>query len=215
MFRRRTALPVSAAAALLAAAPLLTACGTDAHPGAAAVVDGQRITVAQLQSRVQDVRSAQEKSPQAAQLVENTGKLGPATLNGMIFDRVLERNAKDAGVTVSRSDVQKWRAAAERSAGGAERLKQMWLQQAIAPGEIDAVVRNQLLLDGIAKHIGADRGQPQGQQQLATELARTSRKMGIDVNPRYGKWDDGQVILGQTKEPWVKNVSGAAEQQQT
>ncbi|MFD7669133.1 SurA N-terminal domain-containing protein [Streptomyces sp. NPDC059788] len=214
MFRRRTALPVSAAAALLAAAPLLTACGADAHPGAAAVVDGQRITVSQLQSRVRDVRTAQEKSPQSAQLVENTGKLGPATLNGMIFDRVLERGAKDAGVTVSRREVQQWRAAAERSAGGAERLKEMWLQQAIAPGEIDAVVRNQLLLDGIAKRIGADRGQPQGQQRLAESLGETSRKMGIDVNPRYGKWDDAQVVLGEVKEPWVKNAT-AAEQQRT
>ncbi|MFH8346272.1 SurA N-terminal domain-containing protein [Streptomyces sp. NPDC018045] len=211
MFRRRTALPVSAAALL--AAPLLTACGTDAHPGAAAVVDGQRITVAQLQSRVRDVRTAQEKSPQAAQLVENTGKLGPATLNGMIFDRVLERGAKDAGVTVSRRDVQQWRAAAERSAGGADRLKEMWLQQAIAPGEIDAVVRNQLLLDGVAKSIGADRGQPQGQQRLAESLARTSKKMSIDVNPRYGKWDDQQVVLGETKEPWVRNAAGTERQE--
>ncbi|MEU4203422.1 SurA N-terminal domain-containing protein [Streptomyces sp. NPDC045470] len=212
MFRRRTALPVSAAAALLAA-PLLTACGTEAHPGAAAVVDGQRISVSQLQSRVRDVRAAQEKSPQAAQLVENTGKLSPATLNGMIFDRVLERGAKDAGVTVSRRDVQQWRAAAERSAGGADRLKEMWLQQAIAPGEIDAVVRNQLLLDGVAKSIGADRGQPRGQQRLAESLAETSRKMRIDVNPRYGKWDDSQVVLGGTKEPWVKDVTGAGPQQ--
>ncbi|OKH97696.1 hypothetical protein A6A06_31420 [Streptomyces sp. CB02923] len=213
MFRRRIALPVSAAAALLAA-PLLTACGTDAHPGAAAVVDGQRITVSQLQSRVRDVRTAQEKSPQAAQLVENTGKLGPATLNGMIFDRVLERGAKDAGVSVTRRDVQQWRAAAERSAGGADRLKEMWLQQAIAPGEIDAVVRNQLLLDGVAKSIGADRGQPQGQQRLAESLAGTSRKMAIDVNPRYGEWDDSQVVLGESKEPWVRSAAGT-EQQQT
>ncbi|MEV5597319.1 SurA N-terminal domain-containing protein [Streptomyces sp. NPDC052496] len=212
MFRRRSALPVSAAAALLAA-PLLTACGTDAHPGAAAVVDGQRITVSELQSRVRDVRTAQEKSPQAAQLVENTGKLGPATLNGMIFDRVLERGARDAGVTVSRRDVQQWRAAAERSAGGADRLKEMWLQQAIAPGEIDAVVRNQLLLDGVAKSLGADRGQPQGQQRLAESLAKTSKKMRIDVNPRYGTWDDSQVVLGGAKEPWVRNASGAGQQQ--
>ncbi|MFH9423766.1 SurA N-terminal domain-containing protein [Streptomyces sp. NPDC017529] len=213
MFRRRTALSVSAAAALLAAAPLLTACGTEAHPGAAAVVDGQRITVAQLQSRVRDVRAAQEKSPQAAQLVENTGKLGLATLNGMIFDRVLERGAKEAGVTVSRRDVQQWRAAAERSAGGADRLTEMWLQQAIAPGEIDTVVRNQLLLDGIARHIGADRRRPEGQQRLAESLAKTSRTMGIDVNPRYGTWDDRQVILGESKEPWVKDATGAAQRQ--
>lgn len=203
MFRRRTALSVSATAALLAATPLLAACGSDAHPGAAAIVDGKRITVAQLQAKVKDVRTAQAKSPQGGQLIMNTGRLSLATLNGMIFDEVLARSAKDAGVAVSRSDVQKWRGQAEKQAGGAERLKAMWLQQGIAPDEVDAMVRNQLLLDGVAHHLGADRGKPQGQQQLAQALSKTSRSMGIDVNPRFGSWDDQQVILGRTKEPWI------------
>ncbi|WP_328386429.1 SurA N-terminal domain-containing protein [Streptomyces sp. NBC_00400] len=203
MFRRRTALSVSATAGLLAAAPLLAACGSDAHPGAAALVDGKRITVAQLQAKVKDVRAAQAKSPQGDQLIMNTGRLSLATLNGMIFDEVLARGAHDAGVTVTRRDVQRWRAQAEKQAGGADRLKEMWLQQGIAPDEIDAMVRNQLLLDGVAQRLGADRGKPQGQQKLAQALAKTSRSMGIDVNPRFGKWDDHQVILGETKDPWI------------
>ncbi|MFG2865202.1 SurA N-terminal domain-containing protein [Streptomyces sioyaensis] len=208
MFCRRTALSVSATAALLAAAPLLAACGGAAHPGAAAIVDGKRITVSQLQAKVKDVRAAQAESPQGSELVMNTGRLSLATLNGLIFDEVLARSAKDAGVTVSRADVQRWRAEAERQAGGAERLQAMWLQQGIAPDEIDTMVRNQLLLDGVAKHLGADRGKPQGQQKLARALAKTSRSMGIDVNPRFGKWDDQQVILGETKEPWITPASG-------
>ncbi|MCZ1009545.1 SurA N-terminal domain-containing protein [Streptomyces lydicus] len=203
MFRRRTALSVSATAGLLAAAPLLAACGSDAHPGAAAIVDGKRITVSQLQAKVKDVRAAQAKSPQGDQLIMNTGRLSLATLNGMIFDEVLARGAHDAGVTVTRRDVQRWRAQAERQAGGAGRLKEMWLQQGIAPDEIDSMVRNQLLLDGVAQRLGADRGKPQGQQKLAQALAKTSRSMGIDVNPRFGKWDDHQVILGETKDPWI------------
>ncbi|MFI1161028.1 SurA N-terminal domain-containing protein [Streptomyces sioyaensis] len=207
MFRRRTALSVSATAALLAVAPLLAACGGTAHPGAAAIVDGKRITVSQLQAKVKDVRAAQAESPQGSQLVMNTGRLSLATLNGMIFDEVLARSAKDAGVTVSRADVQRWRSGAERQAGGAERLQAMWLQQGIAPDEIDTMVRNQLLLDGVAQRLGADRGTPQGQQKLARALAKTSRSLGIDVNPRFGKWDDQQVILGETKEPWITPAS--------
>ncbi|MGI5258247.1 SurA N-terminal domain-containing protein [Streptomyces angustmyceticus] len=207
MFRRRTALSVSATAALLGAAPLLAACGGDAHPGAAALVDGKRITVSQLQAKVKDVRAAQARSPQGGQLIMNTGRLSLATLNGMIFDEVLARGARDAKVTVTRGDVQRWRARAEQQAGGAARLKAMWLQQGVAPDEIDAMVRNQLLLDGVAQHLGADRGKPQGQQKLARSLAKTSRSMGIDVNPRFGKWDDQQVILGETKDPWITRES--------
>src|SRR6478735_8349089 len=62
--RRRTALLLTAAIA--AAAPLLTACGNDAHPGAAAVVGGERITVSQLENRVDEVRAGRrrERHPQ-------------------------------------------------------------------------------------------------------------------------------------------------------
>ncbi|MER6049769.1 SurA N-terminal domain-containing protein [Streptomyces sp. NPDC001793] len=203
MFRRRTALSVSAAAALLAATPLLTACGTDAHPGAAAIVDGKRITVAALQGRVKDIRAAQAASPQGRELITNTGRLGLSTLNGMIFDEVLARAARDAGVTVTRADLQKARAEAEERAGGAVRLRTMWLQQGTAPDQIDQVVRNQLLIDGLAEHLHADRGRPDGQRKLVEALSRTSRAMGVDVNPRYGTWDDRQVILGETRTPWL------------
>ncbi|MYT29372.1 SurA N-terminal domain-containing protein [Streptomyces sp. MspMP-M5] len=202
MFRRRTALSVSAAA-LLAAAPLLTACGTDAHPGAAAIVDGKRITVAELQGRVKDIRAAQAASPQGKEMITNTGRLGLSTLNGMIFDEVLARAARDAGVSVTRADIQNARAEAEEQAGGAARLKTMWLQQGTAPDQIDQVVRNQLLIDGLAKHLHADRGRPEGQRALVEALSRTSRAMGVDVNPRYGAWDDQQVILGETRTPWL------------
>ncbi|POX38253.1 hypothetical protein C3486_24005 [Streptomyces sp. Ru73] len=202
MLRRRTALSVSAVAVV--AAPLLSACGSDAHPGAAAVVGGERITVAQLQSRVKNVRTAQEGAPQGAQMVQNTGRLSVTMLNSMIFDKVLARSAKDAGVEASRSDVQKWRATAEQRAGGAERLKAMSLQQAIAPSEIDGMARNQILMDGLAKKLGVNRQTPQGQQKLAQALAKTSRDLGIDVNPRFGKWNDSQVMLGEAKTPWVR-----------
>lgn len=210
MLRRRTALSVSAAA-LLISAPFLTACGGQAHPGAAAIVGDERITVAQLQERVRGVRAAQDQSPQADQLIRNTGRLSVATLNGMIFDRVLARGAKDAGVEVGRSEVQRWRATAERRAGGAEQLKAMWLQQAIAPDEIDQVVRNQLLMDGLAERLGVNREEPQGQQRLAQVLAKTSAKMGIDVNPRFGSWNDQRVMLAEAKTPWVRAEQGGQQ----
>src|SRR4051812_14641554 len=57
---RRTALSISAA--LLAAAPLLSACSGQARPGTAAVVGGERITTSALQAQVGDVRAAQNES---------------------------------------------------------------------------------------------------------------------------------------------------------
>ncbi|MFB7208163.1 SurA N-terminal domain-containing protein [Streptomyces sp. NPDC056255] len=207
--RRRTALTVSAA--LLAGAPLLTACGSEAHPGAAAVVGGDRIEVSTLQSQVAAVREAQRDSKDASQLIDKSGQLGRAKLHGMIFDRVLDRAARDAGVTVSRSEIQQMRKAAAAQSGGEERLRTAMLQQSwVAPGQIDAVLREQVQLTKLAQALGADLQQPAGQQAVGEALGKASKALRVDVNPRYGTWDDKQTQLADYKAPWLKPVTKPA-----
>ncbi|MFE5732232.1 SurA N-terminal domain-containing protein [Streptomyces sp. NPDC056528] len=206
---RRTALAVSAA--LLAAAPLLTACGGDAHPGAAAVVGGERIDVASLQAQVKDVRDAQAASPESAQLVASTGDLGRRKLNSMIFDRIVERVARDHGVTASRAELQATRTAFVRQSGGEDRLATALLQeQGVAPGQIDDVVRRNVLLGKIADKVGAD-DSPEGQKKLTDVFTAASKDLGVDVNPRYGAWDDTRIQLASATTPWLRQVSGAPD----
>lgn len=206
---RRTALAVSAA--LLAAAPLLTACGNDAHPGAAAVVGGERIDVASLQAQVKDVRDAQAASPESAQLVAATGDLSRRKLNSMIFDRVVEKVARDNGVTASRAELQQTRTAFVRQSGGEDRLAAALLQeQGVAPGQIDGVVRRNVLLNKIAAEVGAD-DSPEGQKKLTDVFTAASKDLAIDVNPRFGAWDDAQIRLAAASTPWLRQISKAPE----
>ncbi|NGO68714.1 SurA N-terminal domain-containing protein [Streptomyces boncukensis] len=209
--RRRSVLTLSSAAALAAAAPLLTACGDDAHPGAAAVIKGERISVAQLQSRVGAVRDAQRDAPQSEQMIKQTGQLTRATLDGMIRERIVKQAAEDAGVGVSRRELQQTRAEFQRGGGGKQQWERSLLrQQAIAPGEIDERIRMQLRVEKIAKAEGIDPRTQQGNAQLNDKLAAVSKAMDIDVNPRYGKWNTGKSTLGTAKTPWLRDITGAA-----
>ncbi|MGW8765358.1 SurA N-terminal domain-containing protein [Streptomyces sp. NPDC055815] len=202
---RRTALTVSAA--LLAAAPLLTACGSDAHPGAAAVVGGERIEVSSLQAQVADVRAAQAASPQSAQLVAATGDLGRRKLNVMIFDRVVDRVARDQGVTATRAELQQTRTSFVRQAGGEDQLAAVLLQeQGVAPDQIDAFVRRNVLMTKIATKLGAT-DDAAGQKKLTDVFSAASKALAVDVNPRYGRWDDAQVRLSDTTTPWLRQIS--------
>ncbi|WP_405617104.1 SurA N-terminal domain-containing protein [Streptomyces sp. NBC_01511] len=211
--RRRTALTLSAA--LLVAAPLLTACGNDAHPGAAAVVGGQRIDVSSLQAQVRDVRDAQQASPQAAELIKNTGQLSQVKLNGMIFDRIVQKAADDKGVTVSRKEIQTSRQAVAQQSGGEDQLAAMLLQQAaLTPDQIDAAIRRDVLLTKLAQSLGANTTTPEGQQTVLAALVKTSEELGIDVNPRFGAWDIKQVRLGEAKTPWLTQVTKEAPPEQ-
>ncbi|MET9534627.1 MULTISPECIES: SurA N-terminal domain-containing protein [unclassified Streptomyces] len=204
--RRRTALSVSAA--LVAAAPLLAACGSQPHPGAAAVVGKDRITVAALQTQVNDVRAAQNKSPQAADLIRSSNNLSGMKLGNMIFDRVLAKAAADAGAKVTRKDIQDARAQLVRQAGSEQRLQQVYLQQnGIAPGQIDQALQEQVTATKLAEKLGASLGTPQGQSAVLQAMMKTSRALGVDVNPRYGVWDAKKSQLGAYKAPWITQVT--------
>ncbi|MFI8323270.1 SurA N-terminal domain-containing protein [Streptomyces sp. NPDC085529] len=215
--RRRTALALSAA--LLAAAPLLTACGGEAHPGAAAVVGGERIDVSSLQAEVKAARDAQAASPQSAQLIAATGDLGRQKLNGMIFDRILGKVAADQGVTASRAELQETREAFVRENGGEEGLEAVLLQQqGVAPGQVGDVVRRNVLMTKIIEKLAITET-PEGQQKLQELFANASKSLDIDVNPRYGAWDDTKVQLdtGADTAPWLVQVTrgqGAAGAEQ-
>ncbi|MFF8032357.1 MULTISPECIES: SurA N-terminal domain-containing protein [unclassified Streptomyces] len=206
--RRRTALLLTAAIA--AAAPLLTACGNDAHPGAAAVVGGERITVSQLENRVDEVRAAQRAAvpdkAQYQQAVARTGSLTRDTLHAMVLDRVLERAARDAGVSVTRREVQEMRSGLEQQAGGAEALEAAWLQQyGIPPQRLDDNLRLQLQAQQLARRLGTDTSRP----EFWKALSEAGRELDVDLNPRYGSWDAEKSSRVDARTPWVRDVTPA------
>ncbi|MDX2595134.1 MULTISPECIES: SurA N-terminal domain-containing protein [Streptomyces] len=212
MHRRRTALVLSAA--LAAAAPLLTACGSEAHPGAAAVVGGQRITVAQLEGRVNEVREAQRAAvpdeTQYQQVLASTGSLTRDTLHNMVLDRVLHRAAQDEGIAVTRKEVLQMRAGLEQQAGGAKGLQTTWLQKyGIAPERLDDNLRLQLEAQKLAAKLGTDTSQP----AFWKALSKASGELHIDLNPRYGSWDVQKSSRVDAGTPWVHEVTTTAQQQ--
>jgi hypothetical protein len=201
MIRRRTALSVPAVA-LLAAAPVLTACGSTAHPGAAAVVGKERITVTQLQSQVSDVRDAQRSSPQAQQLIANSARLDQDTLVRLIQYRIVERAGRDNGVEVTRRELQEQRAAVERANGGTEAVKNRFLGLGIAPDQIDQALRTDITRAKLDAKFGTVR--------TNDVLMRTSQKLRVDVNPRYGVWDPKRGTAQPVLEPWLRQAEQPA-----
>ncbi|MFJ3416824.1 SurA N-terminal domain-containing protein [Streptomyces sp. NPDC086082] len=210
--RRRTALVLTAVIA--AAAPALTACGSDAHPGAAAVVGGQRITVAQLQNRVNEVRTAQraavQNQAQYERAVATTGGLTRETLYGMVFDQVVHRAAQDAGVSVTRKDIQDMRAGLAQQAGGSKALEATWLAQyGVPPQRLDENLRLQVEGRKLAAKLGTDTNQPAFWKALST----ASKELHVDLNPRYGTWDVEKSSRVDAKTPWVREVTAKQTQQ--
>ncbi|MFI5762031.1 SurA N-terminal domain-containing protein [Streptomyces sp. NPDC051563] len=195
---RRTALSVSAA--LLLAAPLLSACSGEARPGTAAVIGGERITTSALQAQVNDVRTAQNRSEHAAELIAAVPQLDRVKLSTMLQSRILDRMAKDAGIAVTPKELQDARKAYDEGNRGAAAFEEAILQKAaVAPDQIERWVRDQVLFEKLnAKY---------GEGKLAEPAAKAAAKLGIEVNPRYGVWDAQRVTLGEHSTPWITQVT--------
>jgi hypothetical protein len=161
-----------------------------------------------VQARVDAVRAAQEKSPQAAQLISASSDLQRNTLHTLVQARVIDQAAKDIGVTVTTREVQQARAAAEQQAGGKAQLDAQVLQTyAMVSADIDESIRTDLTMQKVAKHYGADLQTAAGQATVVKVLRQTADKLGIDVNPRYGTWNSKKLTLDAAKDPWLKTVS--------
>lgn len=208
MLRRKAALCVTAAL-VLAADPLLTACGTP-DAGAAAVVGGTRIPVSEVQARVNAVRAVQEASPQAAEMIPASSELQRNTVHNLIEQRIVDEAARRAGVSVTEHEVQQARATAARRVGGTAALEEQLLETyAMVPSDIDESLRTDLLMRKIAARHGADMQTPKGQAVLLKVLRTTSDDLGVRVNPRYGSWDAARLTLDTADEPWLKTVTKA------
>lgn len=195
---RRTALSVSAA--LLLAAPLLSACSGEARPGTAAVIGGERITTSALQAQVNDVRTAQNRSEHSAEMIAAVPQLDRVKLSSMLQSRILDRMAKDAGITVTTKELEEERQAYDENNGGAKAFEAAVLQKAaMAPDQIDRWVRDQVLFSKLnAKY---------GEGKLAEPASKAAGTLGIEVNPRYGAWDRQRVTLGEGETPWITQVT--------
>ncbi|MFD3547601.1 SurA N-terminal domain-containing protein [Streptomyces sp. NPDC058655] len=193
---RRTALSVSTA--LLLAAPLLSACsGAETRPGTAAVVGGERITTSALQAQVNEVRTAQNRSGQAAaELIASTPNLDRLKLGSMLQSRIIDRMAATAGLTASTKEIEDERKAFADGNGGAAQFEALLLQKAAtSPEQVDRFLTDRVLLAKLNAAYGSGK--------LAGPASAAAKALHIEVNPRYGAWDAAQVQLGEAQTPWI------------
>jgi hypothetical protein len=204
----RTARRARTAVGAALAAAALTACGAgQAHPGAAAVVGGDRITIAAVETGVAEVRATgagQDGSPQPEQ-----AGLVRAMVNQMIYERVVDRALTDHQLTVSAAEVAELRAAQAGELGGEAKLQQAFAGLKGVPASgIDAYYRQLLGRQKLA----AMTGQPEDPASPAVgkALEDAATELKIEVNPRYGHWDPQQAGLADTVDSWLPHNGTAA-----
>ena len=94
------------------------------------------------------------------------------------------------GSTSRGATSRRCKAGLQQQAGGRKALEQGWLQQySVAPSRLDDSLRTEIEAQKLAKALGVDMNAPEGQAVFWKELSKASKKLDMDLNPRYGTWD--------------------------
>lgn len=195
MKRRTSALSLSAAA-MLAAVPLLSGCGTDSHPGSAAVVGDHKISVSEVQADVEQVRDAQRAQPDADLLMANSNALPVERVEELVYGELVRQTAEEHQVTVSKRELARELSDTEAAFGGEEELAQAALSRLnITLDQFGDWVHTRMLVDGLIQKLG--------EEKAAEAISATADRLGVDVNPRYGQWDNDVSMLAVADTPWL------------
>lgn len=195
MTRTRTA-GVLAAAVIVTG--LLAGC-SPARVGSAAVIEGRSVATEDLQRAARDHAAVVPAADAAETQV--------AILQRTIFSAVVDEVARENGVRVSAGRVAAERDGVLASVGGRKGLIRTLAQSqpptVLAPTDIDRWVKDRLLFLGIAAELGGGDlapDAPETQEAIARTneaLRSASRRMDIEVSPRYGRWHPDRGITAQ------------------
>jgi hypothetical protein len=212
VIRTRTALRHGrTAVGVLLAGAALAACGGGAsHQGSAAVVGGEQISIAAVESRVTGLRDAVAAESGALGTTERAG-LVRRTVAELVLNQVVDRALADRGLTVTAGEIDQARESEAKLLGGvAELQRELLFKQSVPAGEVTAFYRQQLGIHKLAAAQGKDARTPEGDAVVRAALSDAGAKLKIEVNPRYGRWDVKQIGLTNTVSEWLQQAPAGA-----
>ncbi|REF35690.1 hypothetical protein [Thermasporomyces composti] len=175
------------AALALVAGLGLTGCGSLNDPSVAARVGDETIPVSFLQEQVREGLELVGANPNDTSVV---GESQRNLLRVMIDFKLAAATGERLGVRVTQADIDR------------EKRELRQQQRQIPRGLIDEYARFLAYSDELAvKLLGRRPASVADQQEvdlrLRAEVAKTAREVGVEVNPRYGRWEGlGLAPLG-------------------
>lgn len=186
---RTRRLTIAVASAAVAVAALAGCSSTTA--GAAATIGDTRISEQELASQVQAIQVAKGQPANAPD-----ASLTQQALGRLITIELLDRLAAREGVVITQGMVDEQVANYEGQAGDRQQLEQLFLEQNVAPSQLEDIIRLQVTAQqlGIALN---PRGSAEEQGQAVFDAASAlSTELETTVSPRFGLWDPTALRVG-------------------
>lgn len=173
----------------------LTACNP-MEPGAAAIVGGTRITEQELAGQVEEILRAQGRPADASDL-----DLTVTTLSRMVTVELVEQASAEAGIAITQGEIDTALADYLAQAGGRQQVEQIFIEQGIAPSQIESIVVLNLRAQALGRVV-LPNADPQAQgAELVRQLGQFSVDQETSISPRYGTWNPVALQVGPLENP--------------
>ena len=180
------------AAALMGATLVLAACGGQ-QPGSAATIGDTRITEQQLTSTVQEVLGAQGQ-PVDSPAAELTSQ----TLGRMIVIELVDRLAARNDIVVSQGRIDEQLANYIGQAGDKAAMEQTFVQQGVAPSQIEPVIKLNIQAQDLGTKIDPHGTAEEQGKAVFDAVTALSNELDVTASPRFGTWNAQTLQVGPT-----------------
>lgn len=164
--------------------------------GAAVIIEGDRITIDELQDKVELI--AQEREAAGAQPVPAADE-SRQQIQRMIVHRILENAAAAHDIAITPSEIDQRIAELEQQFGGADAFAAEVAARSIASTDVRTFISDDLMVTRIGEALvpgaASQEELARRQDELNEFLIATARELEVTVNPRYGTFnpETGQV----------------------
>ena len=182
--------------ALIAALSLvtLTACG---NSNAAATLGKTTISQNELQATVDTILKEREGVDVSQMQLESGASLNRSQLRFLIITKIFDQIAAELKLGVTKTEIATTRANMIDQSGGAATFATNLVAAQIASTNFDTYVRAILISDKITKAL-TDSGVAEADvsAKLSQLVQAKTKQLKIQINPRYGTWDDaaGDIV---------------------
>ncbi len=175
--------------ALLLAGFLLVGCSSQ-NPGTAAYVGERRITVAELDQYLAELREI---------LPIETNDRGSTQIRTVlaliIIGEIIETAQREANAQVDQTLVSSDYQALEQDVGGKEALDLFAANRDVPPSLIYKVLEQNRAIEAVGKALSPNDTPNDQSDEASAYILELAEKIQITVNPRYGSWNaqDGSI----------------------
>ena len=175
------------------AALLLTSCSS---MNSGITIGDKEFSINDLQKPVDEILEARKSFDTSQVQLASGVELGRNQAQFAIISVLLEQIASDMKINFTNADIATRRTEIVAQVGGEAELPRALVSSNLAPSNLEPYIKVRLIIDKLTSDLIALGVSPeQASEEVSRLIVETAKKLGVEVNPKYGKWNAANASI--------------------